>query len=321
MTAVEDRPSFGNAVVPMDDRGETINDSGFRHMLRYMSDAGTTVFVGGPHATEFVNMNGAERRHLWELAIDELSGNGSVNAIPFGPASTTEMIAMFDLAKAMGFDGAQLYPGAQDGRGADGLFVAEAERYYRDVLESVDLPMYLCAYHGGEIIDSPSNEIPLDLVITLVHDYPHIKGVTIADQDDQTLRDFMDAIGKSKPVRLAGAFDWYGRMEMGVYGFHSIQQSIAPSLCSTMMAAFHSGEKDQAKQLGLVLRELNEIVHTPRYYYPRSLKPILNHLGFDMGIIRRPYLPPSADLQREMCTRIDELDLGRFEDLPSSPKE
>jgi dihydrodipicolinate synthase/N-acetylneuraminate lyase len=319
VTVLEDRPSFGNAVVPMDDRGEAINEPEFRQMLRYMSDGGTTVFVGGPHATEFVNMDRAERRRLWELAVDELSGTGQVNAIPFGPASTTEMIAMFRLASSMGFDGAQLYPGAQEGRGADGLFIAEAERYYRDVLESLDLPIYLCAYHGGEIIDSPNKQIPLELVITLVQDYPHIKGVTIADQEDQTLRDFVDAIGESRPVRLAGAFDWYGRMEMGVYGFHSIQQSIAPALCSTMMAAFHAGEKGRAKQLGLVLRQLNEIVHTPHYYYPRSLKPILNHLGFDMGIIRRPYLPPNPDLQREMCTRIDELDLGRFEDLPSSP--
>jgi N-acetylneuraminate lyase len=320
VSVLDDRPSFGNAVVPLDDRGETINEPRFRQMLRYMANAGTTVFVGGPHATEFVNMDRTERRRLWEVAVDELSGEASVNAIPFGPASTTEMISMFTLAKEMGFDGAQLYPGAQDGRGADGLFVAEAERYYRDVLEAVDLPMYLCAYHGGEIIDTPNKQVPLDLVLTLIQDYPQIKGVTIMDQEDEALRDFMDAIGTSSPVRLAGAYDWCGRMEMGVYGFHSIQQSIAPSLCNTMMTAFHAGEKDLAKQLGTVIRQLNEIAHTPRYYYPRSLKPILNHLGFDVGIIRRPYLPLSVDIEGEICQRIDELDLGRFETLPRSSK-
>jgi dihydrodipicolinate synthase/N-acetylneuraminate lyase len=318
MIVTEDPPSLGNAVTPMDDQGETINEARFRQMLRYMADAGTTVFVGGPHATEFVNMDRTERRRLWEVAVDELSGTGSVNAIPFGPASTTEMIATFNLAKGMGFDGAQLYPGAQDGKGADGLFVAEAERYYRDVLEAVDLPMYLCAYHGAEIIDTPNHQVPLDLVLSLVREYPHIKGVTLMDQEDDVLREFMNAIGDSKPVRLAGAYDWYGRMEMGVYGFHSIQQSIAPSLCNKMLGAFHAGEKEYAKELGTILRRLNEIVHTPRYYYPRSLKPILNHLGFEVGIIRRPYLPLSPEIQSEMCMRIDELDLERFEDLPRS---
>src|SRR4051795_7952761 len=80
-----DRPSLRHAVVPMDEHGEAINEAGFRRMLRYMSDGGTTVFVGGPHATEFVNMDGAERRRLWELAVDELGGQAPVNAIPFGP--------------------------------------------------------------------------------------------------------------------------------------------------------------------------------------------------------------------------------------------
>ena len=53
----EDRPSFGNSITPMDDRGEAINEPALRQLLRYMSDGGTTVFIGGPHATEFVNLD------------------------------------------------------------------------------------------------------------------------------------------------------------------------------------------------------------------------------------------------------------------------
>ena len=312
-----DRPSLGNAVVPMDEFGEAINEKGFRRMLRYMADGGTTVFVGGPHATEFVNMDRAERRWLWELAVDELGGNAPVNAIPFGPASTTEMITMFQMAKDMGFDGAQLYPGAQEGRGGDGLFVREAERYYRDVLEAVDMPMYLCGYHGGEIIDGPNKQVPLELLLDLVDDYPHIVGVTISVQpDDAVTTEYAATLAaKNRPLRLSGALDWYHQMELGVYGFHSIQQSIAPTLCSTMMAAFLDGDRDKAKQLSDVLKQLNAIVHTPEYYYPRSLKPVLTHLGFDMGIIRRPYLPPPPEQQQEMARRVDELNLGQYENL------
>jgi 4-hydroxy-tetrahydrodipicolinate synthase len=314
---MDDRPSFGNAVVPMDAHGEGINEPGFRQMLRYMSDGGTTVFVGGPHATEFVNMDRAERRRLWELAVDELGGKAPINAIPFGPASTTEMISMFKMAKDMGFDGAQLYPGAQEGRGGDGLYIAEAERYYRDVLEAVDFPLYVCGYHGGEIIDGPGKQVPHDLLLKLVDDYPHIAGVTIdGSAADGVLQAFVQNMGGRRPVRVASALDWYQKMELGIYGFHSIQQSIAPRLCSTMMKAFLDGEKDEAKRLSDIIKQLNAVVHTPAYAYPRSLKPVLNHLGFDMGSIRRPYLPPTEELQAEMRGRIDEVDLGRFEDLP-----
>jgi dihydrodipicolinate synthase/N-acetylneuraminate lyase len=301
----------------MDQWGEAINEKGYRRMLRYMADGGTTVFVGGPHATEFVNMDRAERRWLWELSVDELGDNAGVNAIPFGPASTTEMITMFQMAKDMGFAGAQLYPGAQEGRGGDGLYIREAERYYRDVLEAIDMPMYLCGYHGGEIIDGPNKQVPLELLVELVDEYPHIVGVTVAAHpNDSVMREFVDGMNGKRPVRLSGALDWYHQMELGVYGFHSIQQSIAPTLCSTMMGSFLDGDREKAKQLSEVLKQLNAIVHTPEYHYPRTLKPILNHLGFDMGIIRRPYMPPPPEQQEEMIRRVAELDLGQYEDLP-----
>ncbi|MFO0689823.1 MAG: dihydrodipicolinate synthase family protein [Myxococcota bacterium] len=314
----EDRPSLGNAITPMDDRGEAINEPVCRQILRYMGEAGTTVFVGGPHATEFVNLDRAERRRLWEIGIDELKGKSPINAIPFGPASTAELVSMFRLARDMGFDGAQLYPGAQDGRGNDGLFIAEAERYFRDVLEAVEMPMYLCGYHGAEIIDSPTKRIPHDLLVRLVDDYPHIVGVTIMSEDDDVLKAFLDRIAGRRPVRLAGALDWYAKMELGIHGFHSIQQSIAPRLCATMMKAFHAGDRATAKRLSDRIRTLNEIIHKPGRYYPRSLKPALRHLGFDVGIIRRPYMPLPESEQAKIRAELDALDLSQFEELPTA---
>ncbi len=312
---MHDRPSLGNITVPFDDKGE-LDEAAFRRHIRYMSDAGTGLFVGGPHATEFTSMDRTERRRLWELSVDENKGKGPIYAIPLGPGSTKEMIGTFKMAKEMGFDGAQLYPAAQDGRGADGVFQEEAELYFRDILESVDLPIFLCGYHGGEIIDGPNKQVSPAMLGRLVDDYPHIVGVTSMTRDDDALKELMDAIGGRKPVRLAGAMDWFQKMELGVYGFHSIQQSIAPRLCSSMMESYHAGDKKRAQELSDKLRELNEIVHTHEYYYPRSIKPVLNHLGFKFGIIRRPYLPLSPDVQREIRHRIDELDLKSIEALP-----
>jgi dihydrodipicolinate synthase/N-acetylneuraminate lyase len=279
-----------------------------------MADAGTNVFVGGLHATEFVHLDAGERRRLWEIAVDELGDRGSVNALLLTSVSTKETVDRVRLVKEIGFHGAQLHPAAQGGRGADGLFITEVEQFFRDVLESTDLPTYLCGYGGGEIIDSPTKLVPHELLVELARDYPHIVGVTVTDADPSELRALVGALEGRCPVRLAGALDWYDRMQLGIYGFHSIQQSIAPHLCSHMMAAFHRGDKDHARQLADVLRRLNEIIHTPRYYYPRSIKPVLRHLGFDMGIIRRPFLPPAPDLQREMAQRIAELDLAQYGD-------
>jgi 4-hydroxy-tetrahydrodipicolinate synthase len=311
-----DRPSFGNAVTPMDMRGEEINEAAFRHMLRYMSDAGTTVFIGGPHATEFVNLNRDERRRMWEVAVDELGGKAPLYAIPFGPGSTTEMISWFKLAKSMGFDGAQLYPGAQDGHGNDGLFRAEAERYFRDILEAIDFPVHLCGYHGAEIIDAPNKRIPHDMLLALIADYPHIAGITIPYADQADLSAFVKAVDGRRPVRLAGALDWFAAMEAGAYGFHSIQQCLAPNLCSSMMIAYHMGDFEKARLYSDRLAAINEIMHRPDRYYPRTLKPALRHLGFDVGLIRRPYMPLSEAAERDLCADLDQIDFRATEALP-----
>src|SRR5207302_1849668 len=105
-------------------------------------------FVGGFHATEFVHLDAAERRKLWEVAVDELKGTGPVNALLLTSVSTKETVERVRLIEAIGFDGVQLHPAAQGGRGADGLFTTEVERFFRDVLEATDLPIYLCGYGG-----------------------------------------------------------------------------------------------------------------------------------------------------------------------------
>ena len=321
MKKVQHRPSLGNMIAPMDKTGERFNEAAYRRHIRFMSDGGTGVFVGGPHATEFVNMDREERRKLWEIAVDENRGKAPIYAIVFGPGSTTEMIKMFKLAKAMGFDGAQLYPAAQDGHGNDGIFLHEAERYFRDVLEAMPgFPLFLCGYHGGEVIDGPNKQVTPAMLRKLVDDYPHIAGVTVGLVSDTGIKAFLAAIDGKRPVRLAGALDWYQKMELGIYGFHSIQQSIAPKLCSTMVESFLAGDKKNAKALSERIKALNEVIHTPQYYYPRSIKHALNHLGFSVGGIRRPYMGLSEAMQREIALRIDALHLGDIEDLPKKKK-
>jgi 4-hydroxy-tetrahydrodipicolinate synthase len=303
----------------MDESGELTDEVKYRRMLRYMSDGGTNVFVGGPHATEFVVMDEEERNRIWQWSVEELGGNAPVNAIPFGPGSTTMMIRRFSLAESMGFDGALLYPAAEGGHGADGLFIREAERYFRDVLENTSIPVYLAGYHGGEIIDSPSKMVPWELLVELARQYPQVIGVTVLDPggDGAEIAQLVKELHDRCPVRLAGAHDWFERMELGVYGFHSIQQSIAPRLCSTMMNGFAGGDKKEARELSAVLAGVNDVMHTKQYAYPRTLKVLLNHLGLDVGGIRRPHLPPPDDQRLEMCERLDQLDLGRFEELPA----
>jgi len=121
------------------------------------------------------------------------------------------------------------------------------------------------------------------------------------------------AVGDRCRIRVTGGEVCFEMLELGVYGFHSIQPCFAPRLCSTMLSAYHGGDKETARTLSATLAELCHVIHTSRYSYPRSIKPVLDHLGFAAGAMRRPYLPLNDALQQELTTRLDELDLGRFE--------
>ena len=313
----DSRYSFGNAISPMDRHGGDINEPALRQMLRYMADGGTTVCIGGWHATEFIHLNPAEKLRVWEIAVDELGGNAPVSATPVGPASTRDMVAMFRTAKEMGFDSAQLYPAGSGGFGADGLFVSEVEHYYRTVLDAIDMPLFLMNYHLGEIIDGPNKRVPHDLLLRLIADYPQIRGVGIIFDDADSVRSFTSALAGRCHVRISGGLDWFAAMEAGAYGFHSIQQSFAPRLCSRMMDAFHTGDHAMARRLSDRIRALNAIIHRHDRYYPRTIKPALRYLGFDVGDIRPPHMSMGHDAERDLWADLASIDFAETECLPS----
>lgn len=312
-----DRPSFGNAICPMDHRGGDINVAAFRTLIRYMADGGTTVCVGGPHATEFVHLNAAERLRVWELAVDELGGRAPLSAIPVGPTSNRDMVATFRTVEAMGFDAAQLYPNAHGGYGGDGLFVAEVERYYRDVLDATTLPLFITNYHRGEIIDSPTKRVPHALLLRLLDAYPgRIGGFGVIWRGAEDLQQLLDGVGGRVHVRVSGALDWHAAMEAGAHGFHSIQQSFVPRLCSGMMAAFHAGDHATSRRLSERIAALNAIIHHPDRAYPRSIKPTLRYLGFDVGDLRPPHYSMGAAADAALWDDLATIDFAETEQLP-----
>jgi 5-dehydro-4-deoxyglucarate dehydratase len=307
---IDDRPSHGNVIAVFDEAGN-LDEGAIVENLWFLADGGSKVFTGGPAAAEFHHLSRAEKTRIWELSVRELKGKAPVCMIPVGPASTAEMIEMYREGAAMGFDGALLYvPGPV--RGGYPWLEAEVERYYRDLLEAVDgMPLYLCGYHGGDIIDTSDHLVSTELLNRIVDDYSEkIVGVSVTFKIEETLA----AIGGKKPVRAVDVDRWFDKLEMGIYGFHSAAQSFAPRLCSQIPELYHAGDKDGARKLSDTFDELWKLVGPGKeYLYPRCTKPILRHLGFNVGGIRRPFLPLPPERERELLRKIDEIGLKEIE--------
>lgn len=308
----DDRPNHGNVIAAFTEKG-TLDQDSIRENLWYIANAGNKVFVGGPAAAEFHHLSRKEKTELWELCVKELKGKAPIWMIPVGPASTEEMIEMYREGERLGFDGALLYvPGPV--RGGYPWFEAEVERYYRDLLDGTTMPLYLCAYHGGDILDTPDHRVTPVLLRRIVDDYSdRIVGVATTFNLKETLA----AIGGKKPVRAVDVDGRYDKLELGVYGFHSAAETLAPRLCALIPELYHKGEKAQAKQLSTKLDQLWALVgNGQQYYYPRCVKPVLTHFGFRVGAMRRPFLPLSSEMERALLQKIDALDLGSIETPP-----
>ena len=310
---IDDRPNHGNVIAPFTADGK-IDRAALKENLWYIANGGNKVFVGGPAAAEFHHLSRREKSELWELSVKELKGKAPIWMIPVGPASTAEMIEMYREGEGIGFDGALLYvPGPV--RGGYPWFEAEVERYYRDLLDGTTMPLYLCAYHGGDIWDTPDHRVTPKMLRRIVDDYPErIVGVATTSN----LKETLEAIGGKKPVRAVDVDGRYEKLEQGVYGFHSAAETLAPRLCSLIPELYHKGEKARAKELSGKLDQLWALVgNGQQYYYPRCVKPVLAHFGFNVGAMRRPFLPLPPEMERELLRKIEALELGRIESLPN----
>ena len=306
---LDDRPNHGNVIAPFDARGE-IDTRALRENLWYVANGENKVFVGGPAAAEFHHLTRREKSFLWEFCVRELSGKAPVCMIPVGPASTAEMIEMYREGQALGYDGALLYvPGPV--RGGYPWYEREVERYYRDVLEAVSLPLYLCAYHGGDIIDTQDHRVSPALLGRLTEEYgERIVGVATTFNLQETLA----AVGGRVPVRAVDVPGRYSLLAQGFYGFHSAAETIAPKLCASIPDLYHAGDKEGARRMSAVLDGLWKLVGPgQRYAYPRCVKPLLRHLGFAVGEIRRPFLALPPDEERALLREFDALGVREVE--------
>jgi 4-hydroxy-tetrahydrodipicolinate synthase len=306
-----DPPAYGMSITPFDERGE-IDEPGLRRHLRYMAGGCVGVFMGALNSGEGYLLSRDEIRRLYEIGLDELKGATPVYAACLEHASTAMIIELAKESASLGLDGAQVYPPAPADPSAV-ITAAEVERFFRDVFEAVTTPVFLCNYlHGSLSVDRPGGKIPVELIARLVEEYDHIAGVN-AGGNLAYLGAVVDAVGKRVPVRTPGGAQLLDNLKLGGYGFISTEPNVAPRLSSLVIEAYLAGDKARTTELVARLERLRGMLM--KHQYPRSLKPALNHLGFSVGVPRRPFLPLDNDAQREIGRVLDDLDIKTIEGL------
>ncbi len=262
-----------------------LDEAALRAHLRRMADAGVGVYVAGSGSGEGYSLSRAERDRVFEIAASELSGRAPVRAMGVEPRSAAEMVELASAAATAGLDAVQVY--SLDLGHGHLPSAAEVERYLRDVVGGVDVPLVLSTHQSAGYRIDPA------LLAALMAEHPHVIGVNCTHADLAYLAAVIDAAG-GRDVHVGGPGQALTAMALGATGYLTSEANLSPALCRRVVDGFASGD------LGLAASSFATVLRLSSLLYGgggiRATKAVLNALGLPGGYPRPPQLPvPPAD--------------------------
>jgi 4-hydroxy-tetrahydrodipicolinate synthase len=263
---------------------EAFDEAAQRAHLRRMAAAGIGVYLAGSGSGEGYTLTPDELRRVLEVGAEELLGKVPVRAMGVEPRSADQMIELGRVAKSCGMEAMQLYS-LDQGHG-NRPRPDELERYLRDVLEAVELPVVLSSHQAA------GYWIPAELVHRLVGEYDSIVGINVTNQDVMYLVDVVAAVDARAEVHVGGPMQATIALALGAQGFLSSDGNLMPELCVSVVR-HHEGGDLAARDAAY--RDLMDLfTWTRKLGGISATKGALAALGLPGGIPRRPRLPVPA---------------------------
>jgi 4-hydroxy-tetrahydrodipicolinate synthase len=304
MHAVTDRqPSTFVISLTAFGRDESLDEEALRGHLRRLAAAGIGVYLAGSGSGEGYTLTPDELRRILEIGAEELGGTVPVRAMGVEPRTAGQMIELGRVAKAAGMEAMQLYS-LDQGHG-NRPRPDEFERYLRDVLDHVDIPVVLSSHQAAGYWIQP------DLINTLVGEYDSIIGINATNQDVMYLIDVIAAADGRVEVHVGGPMQATIALALGAQGFLSSDGNLAPKLCVSVIDKHVAGDlagRDEAYRTLMAL-----FTATRKHGGISATKGALTALGMPGGIPRRPRLEISDAHQQGMVDALDRLGIPAIE--------
>ncbi len=294
-------------ITPFDKRGD-LDEATYRAQLRRLRDAGVSAYLGGSGSGEGYALNPEERDRVLAIGVEELKGKVPVRAMGCEPRLISEMVDFMKAAERAKVDAAQIFSMEIGHRIRP--TPAELENYYRTVIESTSVPIYLSSHEASHYV------LPLDLVERLVDLYPQIAGIAYGGTDTLYLADLMRRVGDRIEVHCAGPANGLNVLGLGGNGFMGGEGNISPVLVQSVINAYAAGDRDGVRDSFGKLMHLASIYVKYGGHAMRGVKPMMNALGLPGGHLRPPRVPLPAPEVEAMMREVIALDLP---DVPKQP--
>lgn len=271
-------------VTPFDEQG--VNESALRALVRFHHREGTDALIVCGSTGEAATMSPEEQRRAIEVVVEENAGKLPVIA-GCGGSDTAQVAALARGAKAAGADALLLSAPPYNKPTQQGLIA-----HFRAVMDAADLPAVIYNVPGRTSV----NILP----------------ATIAElaEDDRVIG-VKEASGNiSQIAELARLLDgraaiWSGNddqivpvLSLGGTGVISVLANVAPADTSRMVHRYLEGDVVGARELQLrYLPLVSALFAEPN---PIPVKTAVQWLGFDVGPVRLPLTPPTAQVKARL---------------------
>jgi 4-hydroxy-tetrahydrodipicolinate synthase len=284
-------------------RDESLDEAAMRGHLRRLAASGIGVYLAGSGSGEGYTLSPAELRRVLEIGAEELGGKVPVRAMGVEPRTAGQMVELGRLAKDCGMEAMQLYS-LDQGHG-NRPRPDELERYLRDVLDHVDIPVVLSSHQAAGYWIQP------DLIDRLVGEYDSIIGINATNTDVMYLVDVVAAVDGRADIHVGGPMQATIALALGAQGFLSSDGNLAPKLCVSVIDKHVAGDLAGRDEAYRTLMDL--FTATRKHGGISATKGALTALGMPGGIPRRPRLEITDAHKAGMVETLERLGIPAIE--------
>lgn len=255
------------------DEQENMDDRRTREVLDFLMDNGADGFYLTGSTGACFTMTMEERMHTVETVINHVNGRKPV-IVHVGDIGTKKSIELAQQAERAGADAISSVPPFYWKFSKEDIY-----SYYRDISESVELPMIVYNIALAGIMDSE--------LLLKIAELEHVQGLKYTARSHDEMGFLKEKLGKDFMI-------YSGCDEMALSGFCfgadgiiGSFYNVIPDIYKNIYDAFCGNDIQEAIRLQKLADEF--IFASLKYDFPSVLHNLLRWRGVDGGYIRRPF--------------------------------
>ena len=264
-------------VTPFDEKGE-VDYAQAKRLATALLDSGSDGLVITGTTGEGPTLTAAEKIRLYAEVIEAIGYRGAVIA-GTTDNDTAKSIELSTEAASVGADALLLTVPAYNKPPQEGLY-----QHFKAIAESTELP---CVLYN---VTSRTSLNMTDETTLRLSKIDNIVGIKEAGSDLDQITRIIDGAGDDFRVWSGNDDETFSIMATGGYGVVSVLSHLVGNQIKQMMGYLLEGDVEKAAAEHRRLLPLFKVMFTVSN--PIPLKYSLNHVGFNVGPMRLPLVPP-----------------------------